>query len=114
MERLRLFEGLPTLWAGGLNGGSNSVFYAGNGARGLAADVGTTIDQTLIGGFLDSLGAAVPKPVWKLASATFAANATDPALAVILYASPTSIWNTEAAILAWRGISVIRWQVDGR
>jgi hypothetical protein len=100
--------GAATLLAGGLNGGSNSVFYAGNGARGLAADVGTTIDQTLIGGFLDSLGAAVPRPVWQLASATFAANATDPALAVILYQSPTSIWNTEAAILALRGVSVIR------
>jgi hypothetical protein len=67
-----------------------------------------TIDQTLIGSMLDSMGAAVPRPVWQLASATFAANATEPAAAIILYAGPTSIWNMEAAILAWRGISVIR------
>jgi hypothetical protein len=100
--------GAGTLWAAGLNGGSASMFYAGNGARGLAFDAGMTIDQTLIGSMLDSMGAAVPRPVWQLASATFAANATEPAAAIILYAGPTSIWNMEAAILAWRGISVIR------
>jgi RHS repeat-associated protein len=99
--------GAGTFWAGGLNGGSASVFYAGTGARALAFDAGITIDQTLIGSILDSMGAAVPKPLWKLASATFAANATEPAGSVILYVAPSSIWNLEARILAWRGISVV-------
>jgi len=75
--------GAGTLWAAGLNGGTGSMFYAGNGARALAFDSGTTIDQTLIGSILDSMGAAVPRPIWQLASATFEANATDPAAAII-------------------------------
>jgi hypothetical protein len=101
--------GAATLGVGGLNGGTSSMFYAGDGSWALAFDAGgTTIQQTLVGSILDSMGAAVPRPIWQLASATFAANATDPAAAVLLYVAPTSIWNTESAVLAWRGISVIR------
>ena len=50
--------GAATLWAAGLNGGSNSMFWAGNGARPLAAAAGMTLDQTLIGSMLDAMGPA--------------------------------------------------------
>ncbi len=82
------------------------MFYAGNGARGLAFDAGMTIDQTLIGSMLDSMGAAVPRPVWQLASATFAANATEPAAAIILYAGQCGAYfhlehGSSDSCLAW-------------
>jgi len=99
--------GAGTLWAAGFNGGSSSMFWAGRGAWSLAFDAGTTIDQTLFGSMLDAMGPAVPRWVWQAASATFAMNAAEGSGAVILYASPTSIWNLELAILTWRGISVL-------
>jgi hypothetical protein len=98
--------GALTFGAGGLNGGANSMFWSGQGARGLAAISGTTLDQTLIGGFLASVN--TPTWLWKAASVTFALNATDPAAAVILFENSASIWALEARILAWRGVSVIR------
>lgn len=107
--------GAATLWAAGLNGGSNSVFWSGysQGARGIAEGLGgTTLESTPIGAALDyasnTLGIPGLTPVWNLASATFAANASGTATAVVLSESTTSVWATiEAPILSARGIPVI-------
>jgi hypothetical protein len=98
--------GAGTWWAAGLNGGSMSMFWSGNGARQLAFDAGMTLDQTLIGSIADSLPFNLPPPVWNAMSATFALNATEPAAAIIFSEGPTRA--LEARILAWRGISVVR------
>jgi RHS repeat-associated protein len=98
--------GAATMWAGGLNGGANSMFWSGGPvAQNFAYYAGTTLDRTIIGGFVNSLP-FVPQPVWNVLSATFAMNATEPAAAIILGEGPG--WALEARILAWRGISVIR------
>ena len=80
------------------------VFVGGPVAQNFAYYAGTTMDQTLIGGFFNSLP-FVPQPIWNVLSATFAMNAVDPA-AVILGEGPG--WVLEARILALRGISVVR------
>ena len=105
--------GAGTLWAAGLNGGTNSVFWSGysRGARGLAEGLGgTTLESTPIGATLDFaanyLNIPGLGPIFKLASATFAANASGTATAVILAEGIT--WTTvEAPILAARGIPVL-------
>lgn len=102
-------EATATMWAAGLNGGSKSVFWSGfqQGARYSAEALGgTTLEQTLIGGALDTIhngfGWKLPGALWDAASATFAANASE-ATAVIRAAGAT--WSTiEKPILAWRGI----------
>jgi hypothetical protein len=106
--------GVGMMWAAGLNGGSNSVFWSGysRGARGLAEGIGgTTLESTPIGATLDfaSNTLRIPglTPIWDLASATFAANASGTAAAVIL--SEGATWTgIEAPILAARGIQVLR------
>ncbi|NQD36438.1 type IV secretion protein Rhs [Permianibacter sp. IMCC34836] len=106
--------GVGTLWAAGLNGGTNSVFWSGysQGARGIAEGMGTTLELTPIGRALDvvhnTLGINLPNFVWRAASATFAANADGVATAVVLSENPLSIWATvERAILSARGIPIV-------
>ncbi len=107
--------GAATLWAAGLNRGANSVFWSGysQGARGIAEGLGgTTLESTPIGSALDfasnSLGIPGLGPVWKAASATFAANASGTATAVILSDSATSVWATiEEPVLSARGIPIL-------
>lgn len=106
--------GAGTMWAAGLNGGANSVFWSGysQGARGIAEGLGTTLEGTPIGGAMDWLsntaGLNLPGWAWKAASATFAANADGTATAVILSSNPASVWATvEAPILAARGIGIV-------
>lgn len=70
------------------------------------------MESTPIGTALDylsnTLGMPGMGPVWKVASATFAANASGTATAVVLTESTTSVWATiEAPILAARGIPVV-------
>jgi len=104
--------GMGTMWAAGLNGGSNSVFWSGysQGARGVAEGLGgTTLESTPIGAALDyasnSLGIPGLGPVWSAASATFAANASGTASAVI-FAEGSTWASVEALILAFRGIPI--------
>ncbi|HNG37154.1 MAG TPA: RHS repeat-associated core domain-containing protein [Nitrosomonas sp.] len=97
--------GAGTLWVAGLNGGANSVFWAGKGASIDAAAIGTTIAKTPIGAILNGLGVK-NKLVWNLASATFAANASGHATVVIRHVAPNSSWQIERAILNWRGIPI--------
>jgi hypothetical protein len=105
--------GAATLWAAGLNGGSNSVFWSGyqQGARGIAESLGgTTLESTPIGSVLDfasnTLGIPGLTPVWNAASATFALNAAGTADAVILAEGAT--WTSiELPILTWRGIPIV-------
>jgi RHS repeat-associated protein len=98
--------GIGTLWAAGLNGGANSAFWAGRGASQTAATMGTTIGQTPIGAILGGLGVE-NRIVWTVASATFAANASGTATAVIRYVGPNSIWMIERAILNLRNVPII-------
>ena len=94
---------LPEVWAAGLDGGANSVFWSGytNGARTIAEGLGTTLEQTPIGGAMDfiqnTVGIGLPNSWWSAASATFANNATGTATAVILNTSTTSTWATVGA-----------------
>ena len=103
-------EGTALLWAAGLNGGSNSTFWSGYqyGARAAAETIGTTLEKTVIGSVMDTIehriGYELPKVLWKAASATFAANASE-ATAVIRAAGAT--WTgIEEPILAARGIAI--------
>jgi len=97
---------VATLWVAGLNGGSNSVFWAGRGAAAEAATMGTTIAQTPIGSLLVSVGVE-NRVIWAIASATFAGNASGTATAVIRYVAPTSLWLLENTILNFRNIPII-------
>lgn len=107
--------GTGTLWALGLNGGGSSVFWSGysQGARGIAEGLGgTTLESTPIGAAMDwlanSAGVNLPGWMWRTASATFAANASGVARAVVLSTNPASVWaSIEAPILAARGIPVV-------
>lgn len=98
--------GVGTMWAAGLNGGANSVFFAGRGASTVAETMGTTIAKTPIGAVLNGLGVE-NRIVWSVASATFAANAEGTAIAVIRHVAPESLWLVERAILNWRGIPIV-------
>lgn len=70
-----------------------------------AAQYGTTLERTPIGGILNSLGDAVPYPVWKAASATFAGNASGTAIKI--GTSSGNVWRTiEQPILNWRGVPI--------
>ena len=98
------------VWSAGLSGGANSASWSGPGAKAEAALRGTTLEQTPIGGILDTarqqLGIPIHDWVWKLASATFAGNASGETQAVIRQAG--RIWSTvELQILRWRGITII-------
>ncbi len=94
-----------TIWSSGLYGGSSSVFWAGRGASTVAEGLGTTIGQTPIGAALNALGVE-NRIVWGAASATFAANASGTATAVLSYVSPASLWLVERTILDFRGIPI--------
>jgi hypothetical protein len=95
------------MWSGGLNGGAKSAFWSGGKlAKAQAALQGTSLERTPIGGLLDiakTNGIPIPESVWRLASATFAGNASGEVEAVILNSG--KIWSTvEAPILRWRGL----------
>ena len=99
--------GAGTIWAGGLSGGSNSVFWSGfnQGAKNATTKFGTTIDKTLIGKGLNAFGNYTPDWLLRLASATFAMNAKGSVKAVIHNSG--SIWTKiEQPILKWRGIPI--------
>ncbi len=94
--------------------GSAAIGLSGyaQGARGIAEGLGTTLEQTPIGGAMDYLantaGVNLPNWLWKAASATFAANADGTATAAILSTNPASVWATiESPILAWRAIPIV-------
>jgi uncharacterized protein RhaS with RHS repeats len=103
--------GTSLMWATGINGGANSVFWSSqrHGANTAARALGTTLEQTPIGGLLDFVSSniiQVPQPIWMAASATFAANATGNVQAVIRAAGP--VWSkVELPILAFRNIPII-------
>lgn len=81
----------------GLDGAGTSVFWSGGEeALSVARPLGTTLDQTPIGSFLNWVDQYVPVPrvVWQMSSRIFADNATGEATAVIRNSSPKSIWNT--------------------
>jgi hypothetical protein len=103
-----LIFGAATLWAAGLNGGANSVFWSGRGAGQIAATLGMPIQNTAIGAALNWAGVENPF-IWSLASATYAMNASGAPMAVVTYANPESIWTLEQAILDLRGISYTYW-----
>ena len=103
----------------GLSGGSNSVFWSGysKGAQGAAQELGTTIEKTPVGSFLDkALNSSfankfIPGPVkdqiWETASRMFAANAQGTALSVVRSAG--KVWtNVESPILISRGIPILQ------
>jgi len=106
-------EATATMWAAGLNGGANSTFWSGfsQGARYSAEAVGgTTLEQTLIGGAMDTVdaglreyGVGLPKALWNAASATFAANASE-ATAVIRAAGEG--WAIEQRVLEFFGTAI--------
>jgi RHS repeat-associated protein len=101
--------GAGIIWSAGLNGGANSVFWSGPGAKAAAVLRGTTLEQTPIGAVLDAakeLSIPIHDWVWKLASATFAGNASGQVQAVTRQAG--RVWSTvELQILRWRGITII-------
>ena len=51
------------IWAGGLSGGANSVFWSGEGNVVKAAQFGTTLEKTPIGSILSASGENVPYSV---------------------------------------------------
>jgi RHS repeat-associated protein len=95
---------IATMWAAGLNGGANSVFWSGRGAAKLAVESGLMpIQHTAIGSLLNAAGVE-SRFIWSLASATYAANASGTATAYITYFNPEAIWTLEQAILELRGV----------
>jgi hypothetical protein len=73
--------------------------------------LGTTLEQTPIGALLgtaeSTLGVQLPGIVWNAVSATFAANASGAATALILSESALSTWATvEFPILTARGAAL--------
>jgi len=106
--------GTGTLFAAGLNGGSNSVFWSGysQGAQKAAMELGTTIEKTPIGKTMDfvhnQVGLKIPDSMWKAASATFAANAKGTATAVVRSNNPASVWaSIEQPILNFRQVPIV-------
>ena len=65
---------------------------------------GKTIVNTPIGALLNAIAPNF-RPIWALASAAYAANASR-AVAVVRYVSPTSLWRIERAILEFRGVPI--------
>ncbi|MCG3116645.1 MAG: PKD domain-containing protein [Candidatus Manganitrophus sp. SA1] len=93
------------IWAGGIYGGANSVFWSGPGNMARAAEIGTSLETTPIGSILTAFGESIPYPIWKLASATFAANVRGTAIKVGVEAG--NIWKTiEQPILIFRNIPI--------
>jgi hypothetical protein len=84
--------GIGTVGVANLNGGSNSVFWAGYGAEAEAVKLGTTIGKTPIGYLANKLGIENRK-VWAFLSRIFAKNAKGTAKIVEKYKSPNTIWN---------------------
>jgi hypothetical protein len=84
--------GVGTLWAAGLNGGSNSVFWSGSANMERASQLGTNLESTPIGALMNAGGENTPYFLWKAASATFAANADGTAIKVGVEAG--NIWRT--------------------
>lgn len=91
-------------WAAGLNGGTNSVFWAGRGADTVAQTLGMPIQNTAIGLALNWAGVE-NRLIWSIASGTYALNAIGAPIAVVTYVSPDSIFLLETAILQPRGMS---------
>jgi RHS repeat-associated protein len=99
--------GSAIVWSAGLNGGANSAFWSGPGAKVEAALRGTTLERTPIGGLLEIAKNQLKIPIhdwlWRLASATFAGNASGQIQKVINEAG--RIWSSvESPILSWRGL----------
>ena len=102
--------GTSTIWSTGLNGGANSVVWQGyaQGAKTEAQALGLTLDKTPLGGVLDSLDHVVhlPTPVWGLASATYAGNASGTVQSVVRGLGEIAT-RIELPILNWRNIPVV-------
>jgi hypothetical protein len=65
----------------------------------------TRLEKTPIGSILNKLGNYVPDPIWKVASATFAGNASKEAIKVGV--AEGRIWSIiEKPILNWRKIPI--------
>lgn len=110
-EYTGLVLGTSLIWSVGINGGANSVIWQGykQGAKREAQALGITLEKTPIGGLLDFLSnniAHVPLPIWKIASATYAANAAGKVQSVIRGAGEIAT-RIEVPILKWRNIEII-------
>lgn len=100
------------LVAGGLNGGARSVFWSRPGNKERAAQLGESLESTLLGKALDRLakhdrfGKYVPYAAWKAASRIYAENASGTAIKVGTQVG--NIYrNIEAPVLSRRGIPVV-------
>jgi RHS repeat-associated protein len=102
--------GSSAIWSAGLNGGANSVVWQGyaQGAKAEAQALGLTLDKTPIGGVLDALDNALhlPQPLWALASATYAGNASGTVQSVVRGIGEIAT-RIELPILNWRNIPVV-------
>ena len=101
--------GAGTVWAGGLVGGSKSVFWSGGKAAQMkAAKLGTSLEKTPWGAtmnYLASKGVKVPYVAWKAASATYAANAKGTAIKVGI--KQGNIWSkVEKPILQFKKMAI--------
>lgn len=97
--------GVGTLWAAGLNGGQKSTFWSGPGNQLRAKQHGTILESTPIGILMNAFGSRTPYWIWKIASATFAANARGTAIKVGIQNG--NIWRTvEQPVLNIRSIPV--------
>ncbi len=106
-----LAVGAGIVWSAGLNGGGNSVIWQGyrQGAKAEAQPLGLTLDKTPIGRVLEFVGdnfMQIPQPMWKIASATYAGNASGVVQSVIRGAGEIAT-KIELPILRWRNIPVI-------
>jgi len=104
--------GTSLIWSAGLNGGANSVIWQGykEGAKAEAQALGTTLEKTPIGRLLDLTSnniVQVPQPIWKVASATFAGNASGVVRAVIRATGEIGS-KIEVPILTWRNIPIMK------
>jgi hypothetical protein len=103
--------GSAIVWSAGLNGGSNSVIWQGfnQGAKAEAHGLGVTLEKTPWGGLLDLISnnvGQVPQAIWKIASATYAGNASGVVQSVIRGAGEIAT-KIELPVLNWRNIPVI-------
>jgi RHS repeat-associated protein len=110
-EHTGLLIGTSLFWSVGINGGANSVIWQGfnQGAKTEAQALGVTLEKTPIGGLLDLISnniGQVPQPIWKIASATYAANASGKVQSVVRGAGEIAT-KIELPILKWRNIQVI-------
>lgn len=91
---------IGTGWAAGLSGGAKSVFWSGAGNMERAGKLGISLERTPIGSLMNRYGA--PDLMWKIASGTFALNAT---AATKVGIQEGRIWSSiEKPILELKGI----------